>query len=199
MGEQTADRDADEPADGLDASASDREVTGAIARGDHKQALRLCARYHGRALGRLCMSMLGSTADADDLVQETLLDAHAGFAGFRENHSPRAWLFGIARRKCARHLERNTRRRQKLLLVHDVQKGESEDLVLVRERARQARRALAEVRPSEREAVLMRYVGDLSYREMGEACGIEEASARQRVSRAIAKLRSVVKAREQEP
>jgi RNA polymerase sigma-70 factor (ECF subfamily) len=142
------------------------------------------------------MALVGSAAEADDLVQETLLDAHAGFGGYRAESTLRSWLYAIARRKCARHLERTTRRHAKLRLVHDSERGDTEELLAQRERAERARNALAKIRPSEREALVLRYVGDLSYREVGEACGIDEGAARKRVSRAIAKLREAVGARE---
>jgi RNA polymerase sigma-70 factor, ECF subfamily len=173
-------------------SAQDKEIAAALAEGDRRRALALCARHHGAAVGRLCMALLGSAAETDDLVQETLLDAHAGFAGFRAESTVRAWLFAIARRKCARHLERTTRQKAKLRLVHDSDRGDAEELIQARERAERARAALSTIRPSEREALVLRYVGDLSYRQVGDACGIDEAAARKRVSRAIAKLRQAV-------
>ena len=64
----------------------------------------------------------------------------------------------------------------------------------MRRRADHARKALEELRPTDREALLLRYVGELSYRDLGAACAIEEQAARQRVSRALARLREVLKA-----
>jgi len=174
-------------------SAEDQGIADAIRRGDHRGALALCLRHHGPAIGRLCMSLVGSNAEADDLVQETMLDAHAGFADWRGDGALRAWLFAIARRKCARHLERHTRRQSRLRLVHDSERGGNvEELMALRQRAEAARSALASIRPSEREAIVLRYAGELSFKEVGEACGIDEAAARKRVSRALAKLREVV-------
>jgi RNA polymerase sigma-70 factor (ECF subfamily) len=40
--------------------------------------------------------------------------------------------------------------------------------------------------------VVLRYESDLSFREVAEACGIEEAAARKRVSRALERLREVL-------
>ena len=175
-------------------SAEDRAIEEAIAKGDHRGALALCARHHGAAIGRLCMALVGSGGEADDLTQETLLDAHDAFATWRAEGSLRSWLFGIARRKCARHLERNARRTSRLRLVHDAARdGNAEEMLQLRQRAEAARSALSTVRPSEREAVVLRFVGELSFREVGHACGIDEAAARKRVSRAIARLREVVK------
>ncbi|MCC6525899.1 MAG: RNA polymerase sigma factor [Polyangiaceae bacterium] len=174
----------------MSGAAGDEEIAAAIRSGDHRRALALCAREHARALGQLCMALLGSQGEAEDVVQETLLDAHAAFASWRAEGSLRAWLCGIARRKCARQLEQRARRTARLRLVHDGRAGsEGEELVMLRERAERARHALESVRPTEREALVLRYGSGLSFREVAEACGIDEAAARKRVSRALGKLR----------
>ena len=63
------------------APTGEQAIQDAIAQGDHSEAMLLCARRYGTAIGRLCMAMMGVQADAEDLAQETLLDAHAGFEG----------------------------------------------------------------------------------------------------------------------
>lgn len=161
----------------------------ALEAGDKRRALTLCMRDHGSAVGRLCMALLGSQAEADDAVQDTFVAAHAAFDGFRGEGSLRAWLFGIARRRCARALERRG-------TVSPVEEDRehapaADELLEARRRADTARALLAEVRPSEREALLLRYVGELSFKEVAEACGIDEAAARKRVSRALARLREL--------
>ncbi|HMF41550.1 MAG TPA: RNA polymerase sigma factor [Polyangia bacterium] len=168
-------------------------VEAAIQRREHDAALTLCARQHGPAIGRLCMALVGSQADAEDLTQETLLAARDAFDSWRGEGSIRAWLFGIARRKCARHLESRTVGRAKLeLLRDDAQPSgpDPADAASERQLAARARQALAEIRPSEREALILRYAGGLSFREVATACGIDEAAARKRVSRAHARLRA---------
>ncbi|MBN2194524.1 MAG: RNA polymerase sigma factor [Polyangiaceae bacterium] len=174
-------------------SNEDRPILAAIASGDLRTALSLCAHLHGRALGRLCMALVGSQAEADDLIQETLLTAHDGFAGYRGEGSVRGWLLGIARRKCAHAVERRVRRDKKLrLALESDHPPPTDELLGRRRRAEQARAALDAVRPTEREALVLRYVGELSYQEVGRACGIDEAAARKRVSRAIARLRAAL-------
>jgi RNA polymerase sigma-70 factor (ECF subfamily) len=59
-----------------------------------------------------------------------------------------------------------------------------------KERAQRARDALAKLKPSEREAVVLRYQAELSFREVAAACGVDEAAARKRVSRALSRLRA---------
>lgn len=173
----------------------ERSVLRALDERDWREALTLCARHYGRDIGRLCMAIVGSQAEADDLTQETLLAAHDAFATFQRQGTLRAWLCGIARRRCARYLERSSTRAAKLHLVavHD-ERPSSDELLARRQRAERARHALAALRPTDREAVVLRYVVGLSYREVGAATDIEEATARQRVSRALARLRDALEA-----
>ncbi len=173
------------------ADGPDQEVMAAIRRGDPRQAVALCAQQHGAAVGRLCMAMVGSQAEAQELAQEALLAAHGAFASYRGEGTVRAFLFGIARRVCIRHLEQRTRRDGKLRLVHDADRDRSDtaELLATRQRAERTRSALEGLRPTEREAVVLRYHSDLSFREVAAACGIDEATARKRVSRALVRLR----------
>lgn len=158
--------------------------------GRHRDALAACARTHHVVLGRLCMALLGAQADADEAVQETLLRAHRAMAGYRAEGSVKAWLCGIARHVCAHMLE--TRRRGRELLEVVPTEGEARDAFALRRRARALRDALEKLKPSEREALALRYVADLSHREIAEACGLDEAAARKRVSRALDRMRSLM-------
>jgi len=158
--------------------------------GQHRDALAACARAHQMVLGRLCMALLGSQADADEAVQETLLRAHRAMVSYRGDGSVKAWLCGIARHVCAHILETRRRGREVLELVPT--EGEARDTFAARRRARVVRAALEKLKPSEREALVLRYVADLSHREIADACGLDEAAARKRVSRALERLRAVM-------
>ncbi|HET9988107.1 MAG TPA: hypothetical protein VFQ65_06300, partial [Kofleriaceae bacterium] len=48
-------------------------VTELIIAGHHREAIAACARTYHKVLGRLAMALVGSQADADEVVQETLL------------------------------------------------------------------------------------------------------------------------------
>jgi RNA polymerase sigma-70 factor (ECF subfamily) len=165
-----------------------------IRAGNHREAVAACARTHHVVLGRLCMALLGSQADADEAVQETLLRAQRALATYRAEGSLKAWLCGIARHVCAHVLETRTRAREALEVVPS--EGEARDAFEVRRRARVVRDALDRLKPSEREALVLRYVADLSHREIAVACGLDEPAARKRISRALARMRSVLPSEE---
>ena len=63
-----------------------------------------------RELHLHCYRMLGSVTDADDLVQETMIAAWRGQAGFEGRSSPRAWLYRIATNQCLNAIRDRKRR-----------------------------------------------------------------------------------------
>lgn len=158
--------------------------------GDYREATALCAAEHGPSVGRLCMAMLGNQAEAQEVAQETFLAAYQGMANFRSEGSVRAWLFGIARRQCARRIQRGPRRH--LELVAEDHAGQASTEIELRDRRRREdlRRHLGELKPSERELLLLRFVGDLSFKEVAELLDLNEATARKRASRALLRLRN---------
>ncbi len=166
-------------------------IVALITAGDFRAALGACARTHGPAIGRLCIAFLGSQQDAEEAAQETLLTAFDSMASYRGEGTLRSWLFTIARRVCARRVETRVRREAKLRLVREDEASDpgAEALLIARRRAERVRTALEQLKPSERDAVVLRYESDLSFREVAAACGIDEAAARKRVSRALERLR----------
>jgi RNA polymerase sigma-70 factor (TIGR02960 family) len=71
------------------------------ARAGDGEAFRELAESHRRELQVHCYRMLGSFADAEDAVQETMLAAWQGIGGFTEERaSMRTWLYKIATNRC---------------------------------------------------------------------------------------------------
>lgn len=172
-------------------------IVALVQAGQHREAIAACARTYGAVIGRLCMALLSSQADADEATQETLLRAHRAMATYRGEGSIKAWLCGIARHVCAHVLETRRRAREvhdsALDVVPDANApADARSLFATRQRARVIRDALAQLKPSEREALVLRYVGELSHREIALACNLDEAAARKRLSRALTRLRSVM-------
>src|SRR5690349_13292979 len=147
----------------------------------HRDAVAACATTYGAVLGRLCMALLGSQADADEATQETLLRAHRAMASYRGEGSVKSWLCGIARHVCAHVLESRRRGRDvaERTPLDDTEPTQPiDDALASRHRAHAIRRGLAALRPSEREALVLRYVADLGHREIATTLQIDEAAAR---------------------
>lgn len=148
----------------------------------------LFATHSGAVLGFL--RGLCSTADAEEVAQETFIAALSAYEGF-DGANPRAWLLTIARRKAIdRRRAEGRRPRPGAALVSELpapsrqsEAGEAFDLV-------------AELPPKQREAVALRYLADLGYREIGKLMETSEPAARRNVHEAIAKLRQRIESEE---
>jgi RNA polymerase sigma-70 factor (ECF subfamily) len=87
----------------------DRALLTAARNGDGDAFGRLVEAYR-RELHAHCYRMLGSYADAEDALQETLLRAWRGLPRFEGRSSVRAWLYQIATNVCLRAIERRPKR-----------------------------------------------------------------------------------------
>lgn len=86
---------------------------------------------HRTALTGHCYRMLGSIADADDAVQETMLRAWRARDGFDGKASVRTWLYRIATNVCLDEIEKRGRRARPM---EEGPAGTTSDPLVKRER-----------------------------------------------------------------
>lgn len=145
---------------------------------------------------RVARSLTGSWADAEDVVQETLIRAYRGIDGFDGAH-PRAWLLTIVRRTYL-----NSVRRRRPGLLDDAARLESkrpafgrhdvptpEDVVTDRHLDDALEEAIDGLDARFRTVLLLVDVDDLTYAEVGETLGIPVGTVMSRLSRARSRVR----------
>ena len=92
----------------------------AQARAGDGEAFRRLTEPYRRELLVHCYRFLGSLQDAEDALQDTLLAAWQGIAGFEERSSLRTWLYRVATSRCLNALRAATRRPRVDWSVPDV-------------------------------------------------------------------------------
>jgi len=80
------------------------------ARGGDENAFSQLIGLHRAALHAHCYRMLGSLQDAEDALQETLLNAWRALPRFEGRSSLKSWLYRIATNACLKAIERRPRR-----------------------------------------------------------------------------------------
>jgi RNA polymerase sigma-70 factor (ECF subfamily) len=150
----------------------------------------LYRRYLDRVYG-YCFYLLGDHHDAEDATERTFVAALAAIDGFRDTGSTfRAWLFRIAHNQLANTLR--ARGRQRAAPLDSVlEPGELADPLheLTREEeARRVRAALARLADDRRQVLVLRFVDELSAREVGEVLDRSEGAIRVLQHRALRDL-----------
>lgn len=150
---------------------------------------------HLDAAFNLARALTRNTEDAEDVVQESYLKAWRAFAGFRGG-SPRPWLLAIVRNHAFTWLRENrpwaesSELREESLVSGDAT---PEALSLRRERSGAVERCVQELLPDFREAIILREMEELSYREIAIITGVPRGTVMSRLSRARARLAECLK------
>ena len=121
--------------------------------------------------------------DADDVFQETVIAALRAYPRLRHADNLRGWLLTIAHRKALDHHRARSRR---AIPAEDVEPGST---VPAEPRDDGLWTAVHDLPPKQRGAVLLRFVGDLSHREIAKALDSSEEAARRALADGLAKLR----------
>ena len=95
--------------EGTRVAGEDPSVVAVVRRGGEVEFAALVERHRGE-LRVHCYRMLGNLDDADDVVQETLIKAWRGRAGFEGRSTVRSWLYRIATNACLDTIKRKKRR-----------------------------------------------------------------------------------------
>jgi RNA polymerase sigma-70 factor (ECF subfamily) len=120
-------------------------------------------------------------ADVDDLVQETLLHAWRSRAQYRGEASVSTWVLAIARNR--------VRMRLRSLDEEEI----PGDVLRDAETAGAVRRALEDLDPDQREALIRRYYDGLSVKELALRLDESEKAVESRLHRAREALREKLK------
>lgn len=172
---------------------TDAELVARAAGGDRWGREMLYRRHAAHLLG-MTARLLGNSAEAEEIVQDTFVTAFAELASLREPASLRAWLAQIA----VSLVRRRWRRARLLRLLGFDRSGADATLEALADaaappdqRAELALldRVLLKMKPAYRIAWMLRQVEGLALDEVATACGCSLATAKRRISEGQALVR----------
>lgn len=138
---------------------------------------------HGPAVLRFCLAQAGPER-GEDVFQETMLAALRAFAEVREPAAIRSWLFAIAARKA---VDSHRGRARAPVPIADPEPEPEDEPAFADDRIWQLVRSLP---VKQRTAIGLRYLADLSHREIAEVMATSEDAARRNVFEGLRRLRA---------
>lgn len=148
---------------------------------------------HGDRLLRSAYLLCGDEIEAQDLVQETLLQALKSAHRFRRDSAIYTWLQGILRNLCHRHLRRQKRLvfEEGLVLKAAAESasgnGSDQDFC-----AAKLAQALQQVSPEHREVIVLRYYENMKIPEIAEQTGVSPGTVKSRLFYAVRALEQML-------
>jgi RNA polymerase sigma-70 factor (ECF subfamily) len=149
-------------------------------RGGSESAFRALVDRHGRYLYGIANSLTGNHADAEDVVQETLIAALNG--NFRGESSVRTWLVAILVKQAA--MSRRKKRPQ--ALVSDVQ---TQSAAASSDAKMDLAAMLETLSPEHRQVIVLREMEKMSYSQIAEVLNVPQGTVESRLHRAREELR----------
>lgn len=182
----------------LAADAEDQQAIRAVLAGDGECFRRLVDRYSGSVFN-LAYRMTGNAADAEDLTQESFLQAYARLQDFRLGARFHPWIYTIALNLCRSHLRRRTLSRWLWPERRDEAGGpparepparapDPEQELLAREGEACLRRAIEALPAKYREVFVLRQAQGLPYEEIAGVLGLPLGTVEARLFRARRRL-----------
>jgi RNA polymerase sigma-70 factor (ECF subfamily) len=158
-----------------------------LRRADDDTAFERLYERHVRDVYRYAAAMLGTGADAEDVTQTTFLNAYRAFKKGTRPEKPQSWLITIAHNVCRQRFRQAQRRPREVEFDERVGEGTSDEVTAPT--AEDLRRALSQLAPNQRAAIVMRELEGGSYAEIAEMLEISVSALETLLFRARRALR----------
>lgn len=164
--------------------------------GDKLASFEQAVMPHLRAAYNLARWLTRNEHDAEDVAQEAYMRAFKFFGSFRGGDS-RSWLLTIVRNTCYTWMQQNRSRQLTTVLDEEIDTLESDVLdpeaILLQNVSKEViKRALDELPLEFREAIVLRELEELSYKEIANIAGVPLGTVMSRLARGRKRLQKVL-------
>jgi len=186
------------------AASNDDLVLACQQEGDHASFAELYRRHQAFIL-RICLRVTGNVQDAEDAAQDTFLTVYQKLSTFRFQSRFSSWIFRVAYNKGV-ELHRMRQRTDPyyrgcdasdptggLDAIEDSRQPAIMARLVETEGCERITRAIHDLSPGLRKAAALRYLDELSYKEIGQRLSVPIGTVRSRLSRARESVRESVR------
>ena len=176
---------------------SEKEIIERVLGGDANAFEELVLRYE-KTVYSLAVRMVSDREDAADMTQEAFIKAYNSLSSFRGDSRFSVWLYRITTNVCLDFLRSKSRKQQVSLTVSDDdedaqldipdRKADPEEQLMKRLGMQSLSEGLKLLPDKQRQILVMRELGGMSYAEIGAALSLEEGTVKSRIFRARKRL-----------
>ena len=159
---------------------TDEELIKQIRAGDEEAADILVKRYYTDIL-RYCKRHIIDQNLAEDATQETFYRVFRSLMRYKDKERFRAWLYMIARNIC---IDENRKQKNTIPLESEDIGEESNEIHQI-ENSDEIEQLLSVLPEEQREAILLYFEDELTYKEIGKILGIPARTVQSRVKNGI--------------
>jgi RNA polymerase sigma-70 factor (ECF subfamily) len=177
--------------------SEDLHLSAALVAGN-REAFRLLVEQETPRIFRTCYRILGRVDEAEEATQETFVLAYRGLHTYRGDGPPGAWVARIATRESWRRAASGARLRAVTTPLDptafdapDGNRGPLDEAIDSEERER-VRLAVERLGDPYREAVTLRFFGELSIAEIASLLGRPEGTVKAQLHRGLTRLRDLL-------
>lgn len=170
-----------------DDQLSDEVLVEELRAGDMSAFERLYDRYEHRLYGYI-LRMMGEAGLAEDLFQDVFLTVLRDTSFDPERGRFAAWVFQVARNRCIGEMRRARTRKATTQWLGERARG-LDHVPATAERDRRVWAALQQLPEGQRQLLMLKQVGELTYREIATLLDVAEGTVKSRLHGATAALR----------
>ena len=176
----------------------DIELIHSILSGD-EHAFSILVKKHQKSVHALAWRKIGDFHIAEEITQDTFLQAHKKLASLKNPSQFAGWLYVIADRLCRSWLRKRQLKMQSLETISEETLEETDYSNYVREqregtavehRRRIVQKLMEKLPESERTVMVLYYLGEMSGKEISKFLGVSPNTVRSRLQRARKRLKN---------
>lgn len=176
---------------------SEKKIIEKVLGGDANAFEELVLKYE-KTVYNLALRMVGDRDDASDMTQEAFIKAYGSLSSFRGDSKFSVWIYRITTNVCLDFLRSKSRKQQVSLTVSDDDedaqldipdpKADPEQQLIKKISMQSVEEGLKTLPDKQRQILVMRELGGMSYAEIGAVLSLEEGTVKSRIFRARKRL-----------
>ncbi len=172
---------------------TDAEIVARVLKGDRSSYALLVDAYKGPVFN-LALRLTGSREDAEDLTQEIFIRAYQKLYTFDQGKKYFSWLYTLSINLIRNHMKKKAPEisEDRLSYAIHLNSGKEQEKLIAEEKSIQLENALLRLPADVREAIILKYLQEVTFEEVAEITGDSVSAVKMRIYRGLSSLKEMM-------